>query len=172
MENRIFLFGMPGSGKTTLGKKLSNQLDLPFFDLDDIIVKSSGKSINQIFKESGEETFREIETSNLIKFLETHDRFILATGGGTPCYNNNLSILVKNGISIYLNVSLNELFNRLKSKIAHRPLLKDKSEEELLAEISEKLETRKSFYNQANFVIADDNIRVEALLKILKEKAD
>ncbi len=129
----FFLIGMPGSGKTTFGKQLAAELELPFFDLDVEIEKEIGKKITEIFKDQGESVFREIESEKLIETIASNDKFILATGGGTPCFGNNLEKMDEHGLTIYLNTSIEEIKNRLANDQT-RPLLQKQSIESLFKE--------------------------------------
>ena len=170
MIHRIFLTGMPGSGKTTIGRQLSKETGIPFYDLDEIIVSTSGKSINEIFNDLGEDGFRQIESKCLNEFIASHSNYILATGGGTPCFFNNIKVINSSGTSIYLKISVKELFNRLKRKIAHRPLLKDKSEQQLLDEIQDKLKARDNFYKLSTYTVEGDSINIQHIMPLLKEQ--
>jgi shikimate kinase len=94
-SNKIFLLGFMGSGKSTLGKKLANKLNVPFFDLDKIIEEQIGISIAEIFKTKGEEYFRTLETQVLKQLIYKQAKFVIATGGGAPCFNNNIELINK-----------------------------------------------------------------------------
>ena len=118
----IILVGLPGAGKSTFGKRLAHRLSLDFFDLDDLIVTSQQKSINQIFSEQGEEVFRNIEHQTLSNFCEQHDHYLLSTGGGTPCFRDNMSLIKSVGYSIFLNPPLEIIIERV-SNNDKRPLL-------------------------------------------------
>ena len=89
---RIFLIGLPGSGKTTLGKKVATYLQLPFFDLDEVIERSAGKRVPEIFADEGEAAFRKMESDTLQKIIADHSDFVMATGGGAPCFHNGIGI--------------------------------------------------------------------------------
>ncbi len=169
MIKKIFLTGMPGSGKTTIGRLLAKETGIPFYDLDEIIVSTSGKTINEIFNDQGEDGFRRIESKCLSEFVASHSNYILATGGGTPCFFNNMEIINSSGVSVYLKISVKELFNRLKRKIAHRPLLKDKSEQLLFDEILDKLKVREKFYRQSTFTLEGDSINIQHIMPMLEE---
>src|SRR6185503_20434689 len=99
---KIFLLGLPGSGKTTLGKELSNALRLPFVDLDSEIERLEGKKISEIFAANGEEYFRNLESSELRKRCTSKGEFVMATGGGTPCFFDNMEWINRAGKSIFL----------------------------------------------------------------------
>ena len=110
---RIYLVGFMGSGKTHWGKLISEKLNIPFFDLDEQIVASEGRSINEIFAKEGEEFFRLKEKEVLYMLTESHESFVMATGGGTPCFFTNIDYMNKNGVTVWFHCSVDCLFNRL-----------------------------------------------------------
>jgi shikimate kinase len=140
-----------GSGKTTIGKCLAKQLGLQFIDLDYFIENRYHKSIAQIFAEKGEVAFREMERNVLHEVILFEDT-VVSTGGGVPCFFDNLEVINKNSTSIYLRTSPDELAKRLSVSKEKRPLIKDKSPEELKAFIASNLEIREAFYNQASYI--------------------
>lgn len=137
-----------GSGKSTFGKKLAKKLNLNFIDLDQYIESKVGLSIPEIFEERGEEKFREIETSSLQQVLN-QEGVIISLGGGTPCFGDNIELINKDSVSIYLNLPPKALYSRLINARASRPLIADKTEEELLEFIENHLAEREPFYNLA-----------------------
>ncbi len=148
---RLFLIGYMGSGKTTIGKLLSKKLGLQFVDLDLFIENRYRKSVTQLFAEKGESVFREIEHKTLVEISE-FENIVVSTGGGTPCFYDNMSLMNQSGITIYLKVSENELSKRLAIIKQNRPLVKNKNKEELRSFINENLSKRESFYNQASLI--------------------
>ena len=110
---KIFLIGFMGSGKSYWGRKLSEKLNLPFFDLDEQVVSHEEKSVSEIFSTHGEEYFRLQEKNTLNLLTVSHDSFIIATGGGTPCYFNNIEYMNNSGTTVWINTSPDELFKRL-----------------------------------------------------------
>ena len=141
-----------GCGKSTLGKKLANKLNIPFIDSDSEIEKTHQKTIGEIFGEQGESRFRMME-KEFIDSLDTQEEFVLATGGGMPCYNNVLEQLNELGTTYYLERSAKELANRLVNAKSKRPLIEGMSIEELQFFIEEKLEERKEYYRNANIIL-------------------
>lgn len=137
-----------GSGKTTIGKLLAKKLDLQFIDVDVFIENRYRKSISAIFEERGEEGFRKIERQTLLEIIEFED-FVISTGGGLPCFFNNMDLMNESGITIYLKASVEELVNRLCSGKQNRPLIKGKNPEELKDFVSTNLNKREAFYNKA-----------------------
>ena len=119
---KYFLVGMPSCGKSSLAKIIGKEINIQFIDLDKEIEIVEKRSINEIFNIKGEGYFRKIESEVLNSIIKSNKSFIMATGGGTPCYNDNMKIINNNGISIFLDVKISELENRLKNK-KDRPLL-------------------------------------------------
>ena len=119
---RIYLIGLPGSGKSTLGPPLAKALNLPFVDLDEAIVNSTGKSISVIFENEGEDRFREIEHQELLKIHSQFDAYLLSTGGGTPCFYDHMSWMNKQGLTIFLDITVETIVSRLHQDQS-RPLL-------------------------------------------------
>jgi shikimate kinase len=168
MKN-IYLIGMPSSGKSTLGRQLAKRLDYQFVDMDELIVNQELSSISDIFKYKGEDYFRKVE-SKVLKGIKPNQKLIIATGGGVPCFFDNMDFIKTNGISIFLNVSPEDLLKRIqKSDGNNRPLIdKKKSNEVLLNELKERYENRLKFYEQADIQI-DGSIDVEQILWLLEE---
>lgn len=154
---RILLIGYMGAGKTTLGNALAQELGLSFIDLDLFIEERFRKSISQIFSEKGEEEFRRIEQNMLHEVAEFED-VIISTGGGTPCFFDNIDYMNNKGITVYLQVPTERLFTRLSIARRSRPLIKDKSDEELLCFISEQLSKRELFYKKATYTFVADKL--------------
>ena|SRR5882757_7562528 len=150
---RIFLIGFMGSGKTHWGKQVALRLQLPFFDLDEVIIQSEQKSISDIFAASGEEYFRVKEKNTLEQLVEENDSLVLSCGGGTPCYFNNIDFMKKFGAVVWLNTHVDILLHRLMKERLHRPLLKEISDEGLKIYIVRKLNERRMYYEQADVII-------------------
>ena len=160
---RIFLTGYMGSGKTTLGRALAADLNVQFIDLDHYIEQRYRKTIAQLFAEKGEEGFREVERRMLHEVGEFED-VIISTGGGTPCFFDNIEFMNAQGTTIYLDVPVERLFIRLCIARSKRPLIKDKSDEELRAFIIEQLEKRAPHYSKAQYSFKAD--RLEDTLQV------
>jgi shikimate kinase len=164
---KIFVVGMPGSGKTHWGKIWANRLQLTFFDLDLEIEKRTQKSIATIFTEIGEEGFRYIENQILTELCSSNN-FLLACGGGTPCFYNQMDLMNENGATVYINSTPAELVARLEQNLDSRPLLQ---EAELLNEqIIKMLEQRLPTYQRAQFTILSSHLHEDAL-KIIFNKS-
>lgn len=162
---RIFLIGFMGSGKSFRGRQLSQKLAIPFFDLDEQITGAEGKSINEIFHEQGEEYFRLREKEIMHILTESHPSFIMACGGGTPCYFNNVEYMNRSGTTVWLNTSLPVLYERLLKEKSERPLLKNLTDDQLKAFIGKKFADRRIYYEQAEIKIDDDNVLTEQLIE-------
>jgi len=156
---KIYLIGMPGSGKSTLGSELARNLNLLFVDLDGEIENDSGKSIGDIFKEDGESVFRQMEANLLKKLSNSTGDYVMSTGGGAPCYQKGIDVMNETGISVYLKISNQELYRRLLDEKDSRPLLRQN--ESLQTTIRNLLLERETFYNQAIIVLESDNISIQ-----------
>jgi shikimate kinase len=169
MEKHIILIGFMGSGKSTVGKELAKQLNLSFVDSDEVIEKQQGKSISQIFDESGEEAFRKME-QDFIATLPNLEPGVISVGGGMPCFEDNMDRLKANGKVFYLNTSLMTLTQRLMNDRENRPLLTDLSQNELSTYVFELLTNRTAFYRKAHVIIPNEgNDYLKAVSEILKE---
>ncbi|MEP7279357.1 MAG: shikimate kinase [Bacteroidota bacterium] len=166
---RVFLIGFMGSGKTHWGRLLSRHTSLPYFDLDEVIVEAEKKSVQQIFHDKGEEYFRVKEQEVLEALAEDHDDIIVSTGGGTPCFFNNIDFMRQQGKVIWLNTSADILLERLLRQKHSRPLIKNISDAGLKAFIIKKLQDRKMYYEQAHVVLHEETITLESLLKSIKD---
>ena len=169
---RIILIGYMGSGKTTIGKVLSKETGMMFYDLDWYIESRMRKSVAQIFAERGEEGFRKIEYNMLHEVAEFED-VIISCGGGTPCFFDNMDYLNAQGDVVYLKATPEVLYNHLLMGKTERPLLKDKTPEELIAFIREHLEKREPFYTKARYTLdvstMDNYEKIKITIEKLKE---
>jgi shikimate kinase len=172
---RIFLIGYMGTGKTTIGHELAKALNLEFIDLDHYIQARYQKTVGQLFEEVGETGFREIE-KRVLREVGEFDDVVISAGGGTPCFFDNMDYMKLVGKTVYLKASPDALAKRLSTCKDKRPLIKDKSEEELLSFIEDSLQKREVYYSSAHLVFdteelmsEDDVYRfVEKLIDILK----
>lgn len=148
---KIFLIGFMGAGKSLIGKHLAARLGLDFIDMDTVLEAKEGMSIQEIFLKFGEDYFRKSEAQSL-RELAGHSNAIIATGGGMPCYFENMEWMNEHGITIFLDVTVEELSTRLRSESNKRPLLQGKAPKELNGFIETKLKERIGFYSQAQFI--------------------
>ncbi len=156
-----------GSGKTHWGRLLSEKLGIPFFDLDEEIVGQAGKPITEIFATAGEEQFRVMESDILHQLSESNDRFIMACGGGTPCYFNNIDYMNQAGTSVWINTPVETLFSRLVNQKSKRPLIRDLSDDQLRGFISKKFSDRRMYYEQAELVVDEEPVELDKLIETI-----
>ncbi|MBF1605272.1 MAG: shikimate kinase [Prevotella shahii] len=150
--HRIILIGYMGAGKTTVGKALAAELGLRFYDLDWYIESRMRKTVAQLFAELGEEGFRRIERNMLHEVAEFED-VLISCGGGTPCFFDNMQYINQQGLTLYLKASPEVLYKHLKMGKSVRPLLLNKTPEEVQRFISEQLKAREQFYTRAQFTL-------------------
>ncbi|MFO8236258.1 MAG: shikimate kinase [Bacteroidales bacterium] len=165
----VFLIGFMGSGKTTVGRKLASKLNMQSVDLDDKIEEETGMTIEQIFNTKGEEYFRDIENKCLKKVIKQKN-LILSTGGGTPCYMDNMRFMNQQGVTVYIKMNSYELYSRLIYSKTNRPLLKNKEKAEMKQFIQNKLTERKPYYEKAQLIVKGLNINVGELAEQIKKK--
>lgn len=166
---KLFLIGLPGSGKTFLGKELARAMKLPFVDLDKEIERAQGKLIKDIFKAVGENRFREAEARELRHWCESDQGFVMATGGGAPCFFDNLQRINESGKSIFLDVPSQEILRRMMlSKIEDRPLLAASGRDGLKEKIEFMRSSRISYYRQAHIVLQGERITAAQVIEKLK----
>jgi shikimate kinase len=162
---KVFLIGFMGCGKSTKAKQLAIRLSCDVIDLDAVMVSEEGKSIAEYFAENGEAAFRKLEHETL-KNYPYPETSVIATGGGLPCFFDNMEWMNANGKTIYLKMTPPQLVSRLHNR-EKRPLLKGMDDEQLLAFIETKLQERSVFYEQAQFVVNAFDLDVEELVKSL-----
>jgi shikimate kinase len=165
-SKRIIFIGYMGSGKTTLGKKIANRLGIPFIDSDEAIEKNENATIAELFESCGENVFRDLETE-FINSLSREDSFVLSTGGGLPCFNGNMNRLNELGVTFYLERPAKELQQRLMNAKEVRPLILNKTEDELLTFIELNLEIRSPYYEMAHYVLKRNEQEVKDVLHLL-----
>ena len=150
---KIFIVGMPGSGKSTMAKYLSSETSFKYLDLDEEIELKSKKSVSKIFEIDGEESFRVLEKETLDEIIQKEEKFILATGGGTPSYDDNMGKMNENGITIFLNTSPEILIERISRK-NKRPLFNSTNVREKVSKIFDE---RIKFYKRSKHTIINNN---------------
>lgn len=158
-----------GCGKSTLGKKLAKHAGLQFIDMDHYIEKRNCKTVPQIFAEDGEAEFRKKERKALEELSE-FSNVVIATGGGAPCFFDNVELMNRTGKTIYLNIDPKILADRLMKSKTERPLIKGKSKEELVAFIDETLKKRNEFYLQAHYRITQPDVNLDEILKMIQQE--
>ena len=169
---RIFLIGYMGAGKTTLGKAFARAMGLTFVDLDWYIEERYHKTVSQIFTERGEEGFRELE-KRMLHEASDFENVVISVGGGTPCFFDNMEYMNQVGETVFLDVDNQVLFRRLKVAKQQRPLLANKTDEELMAFIQEALEKRLPHYTKAKHVfngeLLENRHQIQQSVERLKE---
>lgn len=166
---KIFLIGMPGSGKSTFGKTLAEKLMMDFFDLDKEIEKSEGLPVQEIFREKGEEYFRVREKEILREITLKNHSFIMATGGGAPCFYQSIDFMLAEGKVLFLDVTLPTISERVQNS-TDRPLLALQSNEALMERLSKLREERLSVYQQAHFRIEEKDLNLSYVIELLLKK--
>lgn len=162
----VFLIGMPSSGKSTIGKILAHKLGAFFVDTDDEIVKAQEKTIAEIFEHKGEDHFRSLEKSTLHQ-LNLEEPIVVSTGGGMPCFFDNVEYMLANGIVIYLDVTPDELLKRINASPKNeRPLLHADDQKQLYQKLFVTYQNRQVFYKKAHIIIQSD-FNAENVLKHL-----
>lgn len=159
---KIFLIGFMGCGKSTLGKKLATKLGYNLIDLDHKVEEVTGSSIADFFSSNGEEVFRKLE-SDTLKTISYPENCVIATGGGTPCYFDNMEWMNENGLTIYIEMPATALAKRLDNGTGKRPLLEGLTAEALIAFIEEKIAGRLSYYQKAQHTVSGINLTPDAL---------
>ena len=164
---KVYLIGLPGSGKTTLGKALAAKLEFTFTDLDQVIAAQEGMSIPDIFRTRGEAAFRLAEQQALLRISSAGGRMVIATGGGAPCFHDNMERMKATGITIYIDVPLDELIRRMEAGKEGRPLLADQGGESLADRLRRLDSERRPIYAAANLTIKGAALRAEDLAQML-----
>ncbi len=165
----IYIIGFMGSGKSTAGKKLASLLGWSFIDLDKKVEEHTGKTIPEIFLQNGEDFFRTTETG-LLKDLKSQTNSVISTGGGTPCYSDNMDYMLKTGLTLYLKMTPDQLKNRLSESKGERPLIKDLDQDKLQCFIEEKLAEREKWYSKSEITVEGVNLDINQLHSIVKSR--
>lgn len=163
----LFFVGFMGCGKTTWSRKLAAKLGYEFIDLDHVLEEQAGMSIAEYFSSFGEESFRELE-SEVLKKTQYPENAVISTGGGLPCFFDNMQWMNEHGKTVYIKLSPKTLADRLEKGKAKRPLLHDKHGDELIAFITDKLAERESFYLQSAFIADGLHLSPEYLEDLVK----
>ena len=166
---RIFLTGYMGAGKTTLGKAFARKLNLPFVDLDWYMEERFHKTVGELFVERGEAGFRELE-KNMLHEVGAFEDVVISTGGGAPCFFDNMDFMNRKGKTVFLNVHPDVLFRRLRVAKQQRPILQGKQDDELKEFIIRALEKRTPFYSQAQYVFNADELEDRSQIEKSVEK--
>ncbi|SNZ02030.1 shikimate kinase [Flagellimonas pacifica] len=167
---KVVLVGYMASGKSSVGRLLAKQLGAKFIDLDSYIEEHQKKTIRAIFSENGEIFFRKLEHKMLQKVLNENESVLLSTGGGTPCYSNNMDTILKNSNhSIYLQLSVSALVERISKEKDQRPLVKDLEDHELPEFIGKHIFERRQYYELAKHIISCDKKELEEVVAEIED---
>ncbi|GAA0879057.1 shikimate kinase [Algoriphagus jejuensis] len=162
---KVVLVGLPGSGKSTFGRQLALELNFPFLDLDQQLEEKFQMKIPEIFSRHGEGKFREWETETLTELLQRDSSFVLATGGGAPCFNDNMDLINESSISVYLDVPLESISNRLRvSKVQNRPMFHGLDQGEITLKLKSLWAERNYYYSQAKIKLNGEDFSAELLM--------
>lgn len=168
MGKPVFLIGYMGCGKSTAGKKIARSLGYLFTDLDEEIEKMTSKPVHRIFAEDGEDAFRQLEHSILVS-LAGRKNIVVASGGGTPCFFNNMELMKQSGVTVYLRMKPESLAKRLVNAKIKRPLLAAISPDDLPEYIRKHLEKREPFYITSHIVQKGESLDTDELLRIIRD---
>ena len=163
---RIFIIGYMCSGKSSISRKLASRLGYNSFDTDDLFEEKYHVSVNDFFEKYGEDYFRKFEAEILRKTGDLR-KVVISTGGGTPCYYDNMKWMKDNGMTVFIKVSPTTAYNRLVTAKRKRPLVNGKTSEELMRYIETHYGSRLSYYEQAELTVKGENFNIEKLLEIL-----
>jgi shikimate kinase len=165
----FFLVGLMGSGKTYWGNIISKNKEIVFLDMDELIEADLGMSVANIFSQFGETFFREKEAALIKQLVTTKHHTIIATGGGTPCFYNNMDLMNKNGITVWLNESADILNHRIKQSKLQRPLVSNLQDAEIQPYLETLLKSRLQVYSKCKYHLTGTEINKTNLLKIINE---
>lgn len=167
---KVFLIGLMGSGKSYWATQLAKKLKTGGYDLDSLIENLEDKTIAELFDEDGEDYFRKTE-AKLLRWFGEKKAFVLATGGGTPCFHDNIAWMNKQGITIWLDEEIDVLVERLMPEKAHRPLIRDLGEEDIKSFLLKKRAERELYYGQAAHRLSSKDISLKVLQQIIQSHA-
>ncbi|MEG2493309.1 MAG: shikimate kinase [Rikenellaceae bacterium] len=162
----VFLVGYMGCGKSTLGRELAREMGCEFFDTDDIIEKQEGVNISDIFAQKGENSFRDMERK-VIETLSEKKNAIVSTGGGLPCFRENMDLMNKIGFTIYIDVPIDILVSRIAKTGAKRPLVAQKSNAEISEFVLKSIAEREPFYAKAKMKVSGRSLRASDIIQML-----
>lgn len=166
---KLYLIGLLGSGKSVLGKKIAEEADLPFIDLDHAIEKEEGVKVQNLFASRGEAYFREVEAKHLRRQTQAKE-FVMATGGGTPCFHDNMSFINGHGTSVFLNTPIGEIVSRMDlTQKKSRPLLSGIPDQDLEQKLKDMFQKRLPYYSQAHFTVEGSATATE-ILQLISRK--
>ena len=164
---RIFIIGYMGAGKSTVGKRLANRINMPFIDLDDVFEAKYRYSIPRFFDHFGEEKFREFEHICLKEIISENDHAVISTGGGTACHHGNIDIMNSEGLTVYLKMHPSSLTQRLSMARRLRPVIRDVEDNDMRDFIEEQLSEREKHYTKATITVKGESLDLDKLVEEL-----
>lgn len=163
---KVFLIGLPGCGKTTLGRKIAQLMDYDFVDLDEKLAQAEQMTITEIFSIKGEEQFRIIEKSHLVNWCNKDENYVMATGGGTPCFFSNIQLINQSGVSIFLDAAVDVIAQRMmRTELAKRPMFVGENVSTIGVRIEAMRNQRLPYYQQAQLTMIGDQIDANRITK-------
>ncbi len=166
---KIFLIGFMGAGKTTIGRRLANRLGYEFYDTDLFFEEKYHFTIQRFFEQFGEDKFRELEKDVLHELLQLADKAVISTGGGTPCFFDNMEVMKRNGLTVYITMKYGALKNRLLHSKKRRPGVQQLNETELMKFIEELMKFREEYYKKAHISVLGENCNVHELSAMIEK---
>jgi shikimate kinase len=166
---KIYFLGMPGCGKSTIGKKVARELGWAFTDLDNYIEKKENCTIKDIFNYEGEAYFRRIEATCLEELSKSEKKMVISLGGGTPCFFDNMELINRNGLSIYIKANEKILLNRLENAKSKRPLFWGLTQKEIEEKLMRLIETRSPFYEKAALTVSAINLDEKEIAALIRQ---
>lgn len=167
--DKIFIVGFSGAGKSTVGRRLASRLGWQFYDTDNFIELKYHLSIPDFFEKYGENAFRICEKAALMELLQ-NEQAVISTGGGTPCFFNNMEMMLQNGCVVYLKLAAQSLFTRLQQSHKERPLTTGKSDAQLMEYVETTLLAREPYYNKAHLIEKGENLSIQSLVEKLNDE--
>lgn len=165
-EMIVFLVGYMGCGKSTLGRQMARDMGYEFLDTDEMLEKLEGATVSDIFARKGEKAFRVME-HDAIGSLEGKDKVVVSTGGGLPCFCDNMALMNEIGFTVYLDVPIDTLISRVEKTGAKRPLIAQKSDQELEEFVRASVLTREPFYKQAKMTVSGRSVRASDIIQLI-----
>lgn len=165
----IFLVGYMGCGKSTLGRQMAREMGYEFLDTDELVEKAAGAEVSEIFARKGEAAFRAMERK-AVESLKGKKNAVVSTGGGLPCFGDNMALLNELGFTVFLDVPIDTLVSRISKTGSKRPLVAQKSERELEAFVKESLSVREPFYKQATMTVSGRSVRASDIVQLINIK--
>jgi shikimate kinase len=165
---KIYFLGMPGCGKSTIGKKVAKELGYSFTDLDNYIEKKENCTIRDLFNYQGEAYFRKIEATCLEELSKSGKKIVISLGGGTPCFFNNMELINRTGLSIYIKANEKILLNRLENAKSKRPLFWGLTQKEIEEKLVKLIEARSPFYEKATLTVNAINLNEKEIAELIR----